>query len=217
MANFIHSINLKCFFLITTLTAFSLTHAVNPGINFNDVAYAVRIERLVDNLKKSKNKSVDQIIDAFVDVKIELELSSQKEIDIEPFVKALDKDLKKDGVHVSKNKFDIIKKKIRKCETKKLNRMRYLQQTMHLDQYELSLFDELNQSKHEDKEDKEEAELPAQFVFGITLCLCGYFLSVLPHPALQNLGKACLLFGAPYCVSPVCDKMDDNKKKEGKK
>lgn len=229
-----HNINRAL--LSSTLFAFSLTYpiqapAIQPpqGINLNDAAFFIRLEKVVERLLKSDGKAIDKIIDCFVDVKAEIETYYNTKLDIDKYMKDVEKEISKQGVKTPKKELDLIKKKIKAREKKNNKHARYVAAVIDLEGYQMNQFDEENMfidnhlcakaSKHHDKEDeeKEEVVLPALLVYGVSVTLVGLFLFVIPIPACKDWGGKLMLAGVTACANSLSGRIDENNKKEKEK
>lgn len=107
-----------------TLIAFTLTypiqsHTAQPqSVNINDVAFFVRLEKVVERLIKSEGKSIEKIIEYCVNVKQEIEAYYNIKLDIDQYMKDVERRINKQGVKVPKKELDLIKQKIKSREKK---------------------------------------------------------------------------------------------------
>jgi len=90
---------------------------------------------------------------------------------------------------------------------------------MYVENYQFNDADELMlyKAKHEKDDGKEEAEVPALLVYGVTMALCGMFLMTLPIPACKDWGGKMVVAGITACANSLCNKTDENKKNEKEK
>lgn len=210
------------------LSTFTMTYALplpaqQFDFGFNEVAFMIRLEKVVERLVKSDKKGTESILDSFIDVKQEIESSYNTKLDIDYYMNQVGNELKKQGQKVPKKDFESIKKMIKKKEKKAKNHARYLADTMYLEGYQMNEFDEdimitaHRASKHDkpnQEEDKEEVVIPALLVYGVTVALCGMFLMVLPIPACKDWGGRMVVAGVTACANSLCTRTDENNKKE---
>ena len=90
--------------LPAVLASFTLTYAVPlPAQQFqfqaglNEIAFMVRLERLVEKLVKSDGKGIDKMVEYLVDIKNEVETSCNVKINVDKFMDDVSSELKKKG------------------------------------------------------------------------------------------------------------------------
>lgn len=216
------------------LTSFTMTYAVPlPAqqfqVNVNQIAFMVRMEKLVEKLVKSEGKGIDKMVEYLVDIKNEVEASCNVKINIDKFMDDVSSEVKKKGHKAPKKEFDAIKKKIKSRDKKHKGHALYLANTMYLDGYEMNEHDEVlmvgdfmakSSKKHDkdkdDKDDKEEIVLPSLLVYGVTISLCGLFLMCIPIPACKDWGSKMVVAGVTACANSLCSENDKNKDKDKK-
>ena len=226
-----HNINRAL--LPIVLTSFTMTYAVPlPAqqfqVNVNEIAFMVRMEKLVDKLVKSEGKGIDKMVEYLVDIKNEVESSCNVKINVDKFVDDVGSEIKKKGQKAPKKEFDAIKKKIKSRDKKHKGHALYLANTMYLDGYEMNEHDEVmmvgdfmaksaeKHDKDKDKDDKEEVVLPSLLVYGVTISLCGLFLMCIPIPACKEWGSKMVVAGVTACANSLCSENDKNKDKDRK-
>ena len=218
------------------LTSFSLTYAVPVQaqqfqIGFNEIAFVIRMEKLVEKmwkLEKSGNK--DKMYDVALDIKQEVEVALGRQIDLNSSLDNIEKEIKKNGIKPPKKEFDSIRKVLNKKDKKNKKHARYLACTMDIEGYQFNehdeiLFDEYTplmaksgHGKDKDKDDdKPEIDVPAHLVFGVTLTLCGVFLMFLPIPGCKAWGNNMFRAGIVVCGNAICNKTEEDKKKDKEK
>jgi len=221
-----HSINRVL--LPVVLCSFTLTYAVPlPAVQFqaniNDVAFMVRLEKLVEKLVKSESKGVDAMIGYIVDIKNEIEVSYNTTLNTDHYIDQVGKEIHKQTGKTPHKELSAIKKKLKKKDKKSKHHALYIADTMYLEGYEMNALDEemmfmAKHGKDKDKDDKEEVVLPSLLVYGVTITLCGLFLMVLPIPACKEWGGKLVVAGVTACANSICTKKDeDNKKDKDKK
>jgi hypothetical protein len=162
---------------------------------------------------------------AIIDLKNEIETSCGIKVDISKHMDNLEKQLKNSGVKPPKKEFDAIRKTIQKKEKKHNKHVKYLASIMYLNDYEINASDEelmfpeplmAKQGKDKDDkdDDKDEVNVPAQLVFGVTLTLCGLFLMVVPFPACKPWGEKMIASGVVICGNCISGKIDNDHKNE---
>ncbi len=226
-----HNINRAL--LPIVLTSFTMTYAVPlPAqqfqVNVNEIAFMVRLEKLVEKLVKSDGKGIDKMVEYLVDIKNEVESSCNVKINVDKFMDDVSSELKKKGQKAPKKEFDAIKKKIKSRDKKHKGHAVYLANTMYLDGYEMNEHDEVmmvgdfmaksakKHDKDKDKDDKEEVVLPSLLVYGVTISLCGLFLMCIPIPACKDWGSKMVVAGVTACANSLCSENDKNKDKDKK-
>jgi hypothetical protein len=222
--------------LPAVLTSFTLTYAVPlPAQQFqfqaglNEIAFMVRLEKLVEKLVKSEGKGIDKMVEYLVDIKNEVEASCNVKINVDKFMDDVSSELKKKGHKAPKKEFDAIKKKIKHKDKKHKGHALYLANTMYMDGYEMNEHDEVmmvgdfmaksakkDKDKDKDKDDKEEIVLPSLLVYGVTISLCGLFLMCIPIPACKDWGSKMVVAGVTACANSLCSENDKNKDKDKK-
>ncbi|WP_068469952.1 hypothetical protein [Candidatus Protochlamydia phocaeensis] len=191
--------------LSSVLCAFPLAVITPPHIygqiDFNDVNFGVRIQKLIDKAWKYYEKSdSESLLDVILDIKTEVESYTKTEIDIEKEVDKIESELKKKGGKPPKGIFKQFKKFIKKKDKKKHAR------AMHMETY---FYEEPNigfneyealhlaaiAKKHD--EDKDEKEIPLKFVLGVSLILGGAFVMFATPvcPLLGYTGEALITTG----------------------
>lgn len=233
MLNLFRRHNINRALLPIVLSSFSLTYAVplpaqQFNVNVNDIAFMVRMEKLVEKLVKSDGKGVDKMVEYLVDIKNEVESSCNVKINVDKFMDDVGSELKKKGHKAPKKEFDAIKKKIKSRDKKHKGHALYLANTMYLDGYEMNEHDEVmmvgdfmaksakKNDKDKDKDDKEEVVLPSLLVYGVTISLCGLFLMCIPIPACKDWGSKMVVAGVTACANSLCSENDKNKDKDKK-
>ena len=183
--------------LSTVLSSFTLTYSLplpanqfEFNIGFNEVAFMIRLEKVVEKLVKSESKGIDKIIECFVDVKEEIESSYGVRLNIDDYFHDVSKELNRKGVKTPKKEFDVIKKKIKAREKKKKSHWNMMANVMYQDDYQFTELDDHfclkakhSHDKDDKKDDDKEIVVPALLVYGVTLSLCGMFLMIIPIPA----------------------------------
>jgi len=108
MGNFFHFTKPNRLCLCSALVAFSVTSFSTPcysQINFgiNDVAFAFRIEQLLEKVKKAANKNEgNKLMDLMLEVKREVEIYSGISIDLSKQLREVESEIKKKEVNFQK-------------------------------------------------------------------------------------------------------------------
>lgn len=206
--------------LSLALTTFCMTHAVPVyATQVNEVAFMMRVEKLVEKLKKMK-KSTDskKMMDLALDIKAEIESSYSVKFNLDDCFKTVESNLKANGVNVSKDKLTAIQKMMKKKDKEVKSKTYCLSSSMYteLPDYEigeLSLHHEAKTYGKKDKDqDDEEVSIPAKLTWGVTLTLVGVFLNFLPIPACKSWGQGLILMGVGVCGDCITGKMDEDEK-----
>ena len=214
------------------LASFTLTYAVplpaqqfQFNLGLNEIAFMVRMEKLVEKLVKAEGKGIDKMVEYLVDIKNEVETSCNVKINVDKFMDDVGSELKKKGQKAPKKEFDAIKKKIKSRDKKHKGHAHYLANVMHVEGYTMNELDEemfvndymMKASKHDkdkDKDEKEEIVLPSLLVYGVTISLCGLFLMCIPIPACKDWGSKMVVAGVTACANSLCSENDKNKDKD---
>ena len=125
MADIFNRHNINRVFLLIVLTSFTMTYAVPlPPVEFqvgiNEIAFMVRLEKLVEKLVKSESKGPDRMINVLVKIKNEIETTCSVSLDVTRCLDQIGNDLNKLGHKTPKKELEVIKKKLRK-EEKNIN------------------------------------------------------------------------------------------------
>lgn len=222
MANFLHSLKFNRLLLCGTLIAFSVESVgscygpINVGI-INDVAFAFRIEQLVEKVNKAIEKNDgDKLISLMLDVKREVEAYSGISIDLDKQLKKVETEINKKGFGIPKEEFKALTKKLKKKEKRSKHRALYLEtcllnpgMTFNLEEEQL-LFNAAHGA-----EEKEELDVPIRLTVGVTVALVGLFLIVAPviPPPIKVWGKDLVVYGAAIAAEACYTGYDEHKKK----
>ena len=216
----------------TLLTAFSLTYAIPAQayirqdtyqVGINDVVTMVRLEKIIEKLINSKDKGTDKIIGYLADVRNEIESSYQVKFDLDQCMNTLSQDFSNTGNKVSKKELEVIKKKLTKKDKKKKGRSWYFASMLGVDGYEFDDFNEddfypiMKGSKKDKDKQEDEVVMPAHVVYGVSVALCGLFLMVLPIPMCKEWGSKIFMMGAAACANGICNRVEEDRKKENEK
>ena len=191
------------------------------GINFNDIAFVTRIEKLVERAKRYKGKlESKKLIEVMLEIKTEVEAYTGKRVDIEAQLNQIEMQAIKNGARFKRGEMNQIRNMLKKCENKQHHRAVYLAECNMYDisynEIEWNSFYKYASSRHK-KEDKEEVEVPLRVTIGVTASLCGYFLSFIPHPYAQAASKVLIAAGIEMCVEGTITRVEENQQKEKNK
>lgn len=193
-------------------------------INFNDIALISRLEKLYEKAKRYIDKLDNgKLMEVMFDIKTEVEGYTNKKIDLDAHIDAIEREAKKQGAQFKKGEIKQIKKELNRKGKKHNHRAMFL--------YECNLHDiEFNQDQcdldfdlllarkaskdHHGKEDDKEIKVPIRVSIGITASLCGYFLSFIPHPIAQGASKFLIATGVGLCVDGTVTRIEENEKEE---
>jgi hypothetical protein len=233
MANIFRNLNFNRILLPIVLSSFTITYTIplpaqQLNFNFNEVAFMVRLEKLVEKLVNSKDKSTESMVSYFVDIKQEVEMNYNINFNIDQYINRVQQEVQKKGVKPNKKHFDTIRKIIKKKDVKAKKHAHYVARTMYLEDYQMNELDEemmtlAARSKHDhdkdkhNEEEKEEVVLPALLVYGVTVSLCGMLLMIIPIPACKDWGTKMVVAGVTACANSICSKKDENEKNKNKK
>jgi hypothetical protein len=224
MGNIFHFTKFNRVFLCGTLIAFSLVNIPTPcysqnNVGVNDVAFAYRIEKLLEKVKRSADKNdSNKLIDLMLDVKREVEVYSGTSIDLDKQLDAVEAEIRKKGTKIPKAEFKELKKILKKKEKKVHLRALYLEKCLLNPEIPYSLEEELLFYEKHGHDDKEEIELilPIQLTVGVTVALVGLFIIVTPviPPPIKVWGKDMVVYGVGIAAEACYSAYDGNKNKK---
>lgn len=225
---FTHNI-LNRLLLSSVLITFSMATLTPPpiyaNIGINDIAFGIRIKKLVDNIWKYQARSdVNKLIDTMLDIKLEIENYTGHEYSLNKELDKVESELKKQGIKVSKNYMEGIRKAIKKKNKKHNHRALclacYIQDNPSIPFEEYEMFHQA--AKGHDKENDEQNlnEYPLRFTIGIVMMLTGGFLCVaglgLKIPACVEMGKTVSATGLGLVIDGYVN-IEEEKEKEKNK
>jgi len=167
--------------LFSILCTFSLAVLTPPPvyaqINFSDVGFGVKAQKLIDKVWRYYKKSdSDGLLSTILELKREVEVHTGKKINISKEIDKIESNLKKKGGNHSKDIFkkfkDLVKKKDKKNRHRAICMENYFldQPNMSFEDYEL-----LCRAAKKPNQTTQD-ELPLKFVIGLTLLLGGAFV-----------------------------------------
>ncbi len=231
MDNFLQSPVLNRILLSCVLTTFSISvipvHicAVNIDINLNDINFAIRIEKLIEKMNRYRDKEESKkLIDTMLEMKFEIEGYTGKKIDIDKQIDQAEREIKAQGGKLKKDQLKGFRKYVKNKEKRQQHRAMYIADSMiygfPYDAEEEALLFRAAHKDHKDKdEDKDELEvgIPPSMIIGVTVGLCGLFMSFVPIPICQTWGPRCMTWGFGLAASSTITRMDENDKKDKEK
>lgn len=104
MAYFFSRYNINHVIISYVLVAFTLTYAFPiHALDVSEVAFLYRVEKLVEKTwKLAKSENQDKMYTTIIDLKAELEASSSVKINLSKCMDDIEKELKKEGLHLQK-------------------------------------------------------------------------------------------------------------------
>lgn len=121
-------------------------------------------------------------------------------------------DLKKNGVKLTKNDIQAIWKKISKANKKNLEISQYASDYI---ESEIDIgIDEYMLQCHKDKQKEDKDELPIKVEIGVTIALCGFFLSCVPYPACTTSGRLLMAIGGEIAGDGIMTRMQEHRDRE---
>lgn len=223
--------------MVATITAIAFTTAIIAppsayadvaNMNFNDLAFGVKMEKIYEKVKNAINKGeTNKIVGYMFDFKSEIEQYTGKKIDIIKSIDQAEQEAKSRGQKVDSRYLKAIKKEFDKQEKKHTHRAIWLAQCIELDipytAVEADIHFEMDylmaKSSHKDKEKEVLIEdVPVKVVVGVTLSLCGLFLWFVPIPVCQTCGSWLINTGIGILGSNALDHYDaydrENRRKD---
>jgi len=166
--------------------------AMQPQVGLNEIAFAFKVEKLVEKVNKYKDRQDQKkLLDTMMEIKIEVEGYTGKKIHLDKELDKIEHEMKKRGGNLKKEEFQKLRKIIKQNEKRSNHKTLYMAECITYGMAydgELEQFDYMTKQGHE--KPAEEIDLPARFTIGITVALCGSFLSYVPLPICQLCGPA---------------------------
>lgn len=192
-----------------------------PNFGFNEIALIVRLEKLVEKLKKmEKKKDVEGMMEIGLDVKAEIETAIGISISIESSLELIYKELQQMGFKPLKKQWETFTKKFKKKDKKNAHRVEYVSMILtdpngafNLNEEQLLYMAKKDHDKNKDQEE-ENLEIPASMALGITAALCGLFLMFLPIPQAKKWGAELVKYGIALAVEEGVRHNADEKDKD---
>jgi hypothetical protein len=228
MVYFFHPYKFNRIFLCGVLTTFSVAVLTPPpayaqiNIGLNDVAFAVRMEKLVEKLWKYKEKQdSNKLLDTMLDVKLETEGYTGTAINLDKEIDKAEAEIKRKGGKVPKKDLEKVRKAI-KNKAKKSNQRAmcmasYLEDapSMNFQEYEF-LYKAAHGHDKEKEEEQDIKELPMRLTIGITMILAGGFLCIVGTriPVCMEYGKQVAAAGVTFAIEGYVNRQDEDKNKD---
>jgi hypothetical protein len=213
MANSFYRHHINRVLLSIVLSTFAITHTVplySTEYSFakNDIDFVVNIEKLMKRLIKSDKKGADEIITILVAVKREIETHYSCSLNTDYAFDQIQRECKKNKIAVPLKHLAWIKAKFIMADKKSKNKP-----TLVYTDYDVTAdFDDNIFAVVED-EIKEDKEIPALLVYGISLTCCGVFLTIVPIPVCKFWGEKMIVAGITACANAICTAEDKKEKK----
>lgn len=184
-------------------------------------------------LDKNNSKSIEKAVEILVDLKFDLWNQYQIDVSIGDALNELKNTLKEQGIKNLKRYFKPIVKKI----NKELNR-KYKEKEKHSSYIFVNQYQELIDDRdfqEENDEDSEDIDLishyqtdhkqgnnepktydncPPSLHIWVTASLVGLFVTVLPVPGAQAIGRSILSYSAVKCAEIIIEKQDEDFKRK---
>ncbi len=207
---------LVCCTLVAFISA-SLPISLSANIysNANDVAFAYRIEQLLDRVKKAANKNDgNKLIDLMLDVKLEVETYSGTKIDLERQIDVVEYEVNKNGNKIPKSQVKELKHILKKKEKKRLNKLFSLENYLIDSSFDSNLENYNYIQKHGDSDDSI-AAVPVRLTVGVTVALVGLFIMIVPviPTPIKAWGKDMVIYGVGLAGEACYSSFDEDKKK----
>lgn len=230
MVNIFNTAKFNSVLLCGTLVAFSMTtisvpcHAAQGfNVNLNDVAFGIRIEKLVEKIIKLKDKGDSKrLIETMVEVKQAVEGYTGQNINLDKQLDQVENDMRKSGAKYSKTDMKKLRSILKKQDKKGAHKALCMELRMLDPDLQMSIQDEqmLYMAKHaNDKDQKEDqnADLPLRLTIGVTVALCGLFLCFVPIPMCKAWGADLMKAGVALAVEGYVNRQEEDKDKDNKK
>lgn len=227
MVCFFNSNHLNRLFLYGLLTTFPLAVLTPPPayaqIDFNKVAFAVKMEKLVEKLWKYKERGdSEKLLETMLDVKLEVEGYSGVKINLDAELDKTERELKKQKTKIPKKDFQLVRSFIKNKE-KKANHRAMCMESYMLETPGISYaeYEFLYRAANEEGKDQEQEkqELPMRLAIGITMMLAGGFLCILgiEFPICMEYGKQVAAAGVTFAIEGYVNRQDEDKDKDNNK
>lgn len=207
-------------FTTVTLTPPSLM-AANANLDVNTINFGIKVEKVFEKIKKCIDKGeTNKIVGYMFDTKHEVEQYTGKSIDIEKQIDQVQRDAKANGQKIDDRYIKQIKKDFRREDKKHKHRSAWFAQCAELDisysTVEADMHFDMNyvmtkSTKGKDKDTKgkeKDIDVPIPIMVGVTVSLCGLFLSFVPLPGCQTAGVWLINTGIGILGSEAIQKWD---------
>jgi len=231
MDNFCFTHATRKLLLCTTTLAVSLApiahvHAEQPihAINLNDVNTALKFEKLIEKANKYfKANDSKKLLEVMLDIKHETEACTGQKIDINKSLEKVENEIKAKGGKISKSEMKALKKIIKDSEKKHNHKAFYMTAAFesgcdyNIESMNIE-WDYLCKLAGKSKEkEEEEIILPVRVTVGVTMALCGVFITILPFPPCKTWGPQLVVAGVGLAIEGGCGKVEEDRKEEKNK
>ena len=134
------------------------TQAFVIQMNYNDVAFMYRLEKLVAKLiKLEASSNTDKMYDLIIDIKTEIETSCGISCNLGQNMDEVERLIINLGIKPPKKQFESIRKSLKKKEKKNRHHAEYIALNLYRDNYQFNEYDEqmLFKAKHGKGEEEE--------------------------------------------------------------
>lgn len=191
------------------------------AVNLNDVALALRLEKLIEKANKYfKANDSKNMLEVMCDLKTEVEGYTNQQIDLDHHLDIIEKEMKKNGAKYSKSEMKQVRAVIKKSEKKHNHKALYMANSLEHDlEYDEALmnieYDYLcRAAKSKEKDDTEEMALPVRVTVGVTMALCGLFITIIPIPICRTYGPQIVTAGIMLAVEGTCNRVEEDRKNQ---
>lgn len=220
----LNTIVLSCTIGVFTLGAVIPIQALpqNPnGINFNEIGFALRIEKLIEKLNKYRDREDQKgLMEVMFDIKMEVEGHTGQKIDLQKSLDKIERDVKAKGGKVDKRIMKKLRQDFNNQEKRLGHKANYMANCLEYNlpynaEEEHFLFqNEILMAKngHGKEEDGQEICIPLRVTIGVTVTLCGIFLLVVPIPICKQYAPYVIETGMAFLVDEGITQWDGKDK-----
>lgn len=189
--------------------------AQNFEMNLGSVGFVYRIQSIIEKIHKYANKNdINSLVDVMLDLEMEVEGYLDKKMDLDYYLSEVERQITSQGGRLRPGEIQNLRDYIKSREKRRTHKAYYLSMCQELD-LSFSVEEEAwaymgKKKKDNEKEEKVELALPIRLSVGITMCLCGFFLSCLPIPLCKDAGKYLLMTGGGIALEGTLSRMEDN-------
>ncbi len=224
MANIFNSPGISRIFLCSALTAFTMTtvsvplQATQRTVNINDIGFAVRIEKLIEKVKCYQKKSdSSKLIDTMFDIKTEVEGYTGQRINLDNQLDQVEHDIKRSGGKLKNDDMKQVRKLIKKKEKRSNHKAMYIAACL---EYNLPYNAEeehcLYMARRVNDKEEDDIYIPLRVTIGITVALCGLFLTFVPIPICKLWGPDLMRAGVVLAVEGTINRVEEDRVKTKK-
>ena len=230
MANFLKSALVNHMVACVTTVAFTTAILAPPpvyALDFNQIAFGVKIEKLYEKVKKAIDRGeTNKIIGYMYDLKSEVEIQTGQKIDINKQIDQAQREAASRGQKIEDRHIRAIKKGFSHQDKKHKHRAVYFAQCSELNIPYTSLeadyhFDVncalAKSAKGKDNKEEKLEDVPITIMVGVTVTLCGIFLFFVPIPVCQTAGGWLISSGVSILGGDAIKRWDDYDQAERKK